>query len=442
MISGTAELWLENDDGVLEKKIIHEGAFFNVSPFKKHRIIALTDVITQEVSTPEVDDVIRIEDDTHRKDGRIDEEQQVPSVLILAAGLGTRLNKFTTNKNKALIPINNKAIISYIIEKFPKEYEIVIAVGYKKESLKEYCSIAHSDRKIIFVDVNGWEDSKVGPGYSAFQCKDYLQKPFYVVAADCIIDSDLPRLYEDWIGVSPTSYPEKYSTVKVDENGNVVEFVNKSNTGFDDAFIGLAGVWNYKIFWNELETDNKNWESVWAWKNPSVYPVLKAKKLTWIDTGNFDDLQKAKEHFKDKPISLSKNLEEVTYKVGTRFLKFNPQNRITKNRYERGIKLKNIIPKNFSGTENFIYYDWNDGITMYECNSLQTYMKFLSWYEDIVINSETYDAPELIKPFYVDKTEERKNMFLSRYGNSYATTEYTINGKKYPAIQEMLNKID
>ena len=79
---------------------------------------------------------------------------------------------------------------------------------------------------------------------------------------------------------------------------------------------------------------------------------------------------------------------------------------------------------------------------MYECNSLQTYMKFLSWYEDIVINSETYDAPELIKPFYVDKTEERKNMFLSRYGNSYATTEYTINGKKYPAIQEMLNKID
>ena len=36
------------------------GDFFNVSPPKKHRVIAITDIILQEVSTPEVDDVIRI----------------------------------------------------------------------------------------------------------------------------------------------------------------------------------------------------------------------------------------------------------------------------------------------------------------------------------------------------------------------------------------------
>ena len=50
------------------------GDFFTVEPPKKHRVIAITDIILQEVSTPEVDDVIRIEDDTNRGDGRLEHE--------------------------------------------------------------------------------------------------------------------------------------------------------------------------------------------------------------------------------------------------------------------------------------------------------------------------------------------------------------------------------
>lgn len=74
IIAGEAEVWLENDNGVVEKKQMKAGDFFNVSPPKKHRVIAITDIILQEVSTPEVDDVIRIQDDAGRPDGRIDTE--------------------------------------------------------------------------------------------------------------------------------------------------------------------------------------------------------------------------------------------------------------------------------------------------------------------------------------------------------------------------------
>jgi mannose-6-phosphate isomerase len=74
VIQGEAEVWLENDSGVVEKFLMKEGDFFNVTPPKKHRIIAVTDLILQEVSTPEVDDVIRIEDDSERGDGRIEAE--------------------------------------------------------------------------------------------------------------------------------------------------------------------------------------------------------------------------------------------------------------------------------------------------------------------------------------------------------------------------------
>jgi len=75
IIAGQAEIWLENlATGEIEKKVLGPGTFFDVHPPQKHRVIALTDVILQEVSTPHVDDVIRIQDDAGRANGRIESE--------------------------------------------------------------------------------------------------------------------------------------------------------------------------------------------------------------------------------------------------------------------------------------------------------------------------------------------------------------------------------
>ena len=87
IIEGTAEVWLENDQGVVEKKIMNAGDFFDVVPPRKHRVIALTDIVLQEVSTPHVDDVVRIGDEFNRVDGKVEAEHKTPAVLILAAGL-------------------------------------------------------------------------------------------------------------------------------------------------------------------------------------------------------------------------------------------------------------------------------------------------------------------------------------------------------------------
>jgi mannose-6-phosphate isomerase-like protein (cupin superfamily) len=76
IIDGEAEVWLENAAGVVEKLQLKKDDFFTVLPGRKHRIIAKTDVILQEVSTPEVDDVVRLEDDSSRPSGRIESEHK------------------------------------------------------------------------------------------------------------------------------------------------------------------------------------------------------------------------------------------------------------------------------------------------------------------------------------------------------------------------------
>lgn len=52
------------------------GISFNVSPGYVHRVVALTDLTFIEASTPELDDVIRLQDDTGREHGRISKEHE------------------------------------------------------------------------------------------------------------------------------------------------------------------------------------------------------------------------------------------------------------------------------------------------------------------------------------------------------------------------------
>jgi len=49
----------------------------DVMPMSVHRLQALTDILLCEVSTPELDDVVRISDDSGRQDGRVESEHKV-----------------------------------------------------------------------------------------------------------------------------------------------------------------------------------------------------------------------------------------------------------------------------------------------------------------------------------------------------------------------------
>ena len=440
IISGEAEIWLENDEGVVEKKIMKAGEYFNVTPPKKHRVIALTDIILQEVSTPEVDDVIRIDDEFARANGKIEGEHQTPAVLILAAGLGTRLGNLTKEINKALLPINNRAIISHIIDKFPKEYEFIIAIGYKGDSVREYCELAFPTHKFTFVEIDNVDGYASGPGYSALQCKSYLQRPFYIATCDCLIDSPMPHLDGNWLGIHPTSYPEKYSTVQLSGN-DIIRYSNKNENGYDMAFIGLAGIWDYGVFWEQLEDNIVEGEIVSAFKTPSNYPTFKAKKLKWLDTGNLDDLNKTKEYLNDKPLSLQKDNSEITYKEGNTFIKFTPNKSVLDNRIIRAKELGNKIPDNFKYTNNFISYKWQEGSTLYEIDMFEVYVKFLEELKSN-ISTQSPNSVEHIKKFYVDKTNERLNLFINKNNINYYVESHNINGIDYPSMESIFSKID
>lgn len=68
ILSGTMAFELQGDDGEMVTHTLTAGMAAHIQPHRKHRMEAVTDVEVLEVSTPELGDVVRHEDDYGRTD--------------------------------------------------------------------------------------------------------------------------------------------------------------------------------------------------------------------------------------------------------------------------------------------------------------------------------------------------------------------------------------
>ena len=81
--------------------------------------------------------------------------------LMLAAGMGKRLGKYTQNATKCMDPVNGKTLIEYAIESLIaagiKKFTLV--VGYKKEVLKNFLKGKYPEIKIEYIDNDVFEST-------------------------------------------------------------------------------------------------------------------------------------------------------------------------------------------------------------------------------------------------------------------------------------------
>ena len=76
VLSGEAEVFLENEDGEMESKVYGPGTGWTVPTGKKHRVYAKTDFTILEAQSPHLNDIIRFQDDTNRTSGTVKTEHE------------------------------------------------------------------------------------------------------------------------------------------------------------------------------------------------------------------------------------------------------------------------------------------------------------------------------------------------------------------------------
>ena len=370
-------------------------------------------------------------------------------VCILAAGAGKRMLDLSKNFNKALLPINYKASISHIIEKFPKEIEIIVAVGHEKEKVSQYLTCAHQDRKIKIVEIDKISGKGSGPGYSLLACKNFLKCPFIFFSVDTIVMETIPLPEKNWMGVAPIKNPSNYCSVSIRDN-LIDKLHDKIKSNDKNAFIGLAGIKDYEIFFKALEKNDtlvQNEKQVSngfeALINQKLYSIF----FTWHDIGNIEGYKKTKEKFSN--IKEEFNFEkknEYLYFVEDKVIKYFSDKDIIKKRFLRAKSLTGLCPVINLKTDFFYSYEKVNGNILYDQKNPTIVSKLLSWLDKnlwikkTLEKSKNDDFKIECKKFYFDKTKNRLNTYYEKY--SLKDVSQKINGKKIDTTSNLMSKID
>ena len=234
-------------------------------------------------------------------------------VLLTTSGTGSRLGELTKNTNKALVLINEKATIDYILSSYSKDTEFVVTLGYLGKQVKDFLTKNYPDRHFEFITV----DTYIGDGssllYSMRTAKSALQCPFIFHACDTIVVEPVPPPTENWIAgyIVDKNIPEsefkQYRTHKI-VAGSLAKMLDKGVPGFDSIHIGMIGIQDYTQFWETLEEIYTADPMNQAFGDVPIIEKLLEKKTkvkwipfkTWLDTGNIPALEKTEAYFVDQ----------------------------------------------------------------------------------------------------------------------------------------------
>ncbi len=371
---------------------------------------------------------------------------KIQTVCVLTAGKGTRTGALGLQLNKALHPIDGKAIISHIIEKFPTETEFVVGIGYLGEQVRQYLQIAHANRRFTFVAVDNYEGLGSGPGYSLLCCREYLQKPFYFVSCDTLWDNVLDwSMTDNWLGVARINPSESrnYCNLKIIDN-RVMELRDK--VYIDDvtfqAFVGLCHIKDFLVFWTALEND----ETV-AGEHQISNGIkaligkthVHARTIEWTDVGDADKYKKTVGRYENYDFSKQ---NEALYIVNRKVIKFFVDATVTQRRVKKSKLNPGVFPPITHHVGQFYAYDFQPGETLYRANNRETFQRLLDWLGANLWQPGSVDRGIMrttCLKFYRDKTLERLEMFHQKY--AAADTGSCVNGRDIPATSGLLARV-
>ncbi len=113
--------------------------------------------------------------------------------IIFAAGLGSRLRPITDKTPKPLVKINDKEILSFILDAFEKGgiKNVIICMGYKKETIKNFC---RDYRKLNFTFIENKKFNISNNLYSLYLAKNFLDDDLILIDGDTILH---PRIVNE-----------------------------------------------------------------------------------------------------------------------------------------------------------------------------------------------------------------------------------------------------
>ena len=219
--------------------------------------------------------------------------------MILAAGIGSRMQPLTKELPKPLLEVGGLSLIERAINNL-KDFgvnEFVINVSYLGDQIKTALESINKVSNIIFID----EPFPYGTGGALVNARDYLgNKPFILSSSDILFNADFNQLpvKTDAAHLIATNNPDHNQEGDFSLEKEAV-FINDGLNDFTYSGISLL---NPKILDEHLSLRYPF--DLW---NTILRPLIVKSQVTahfddslWIDVGTVDRLELARNVLKDE----------------------------------------------------------------------------------------------------------------------------------------------
>src|SRR6188768_3646895 len=145
-------------------------------------------------------------------------------LVILVAGVGSKLRPHTHTQPKSLVPIAGKPILGHIIDSMLDQHitEFIVIIGYLGEKIKSYLLNEYPFLKITFLV----QEPRLGLAHAIYQAKDLVEneKEIAICLGDTIVSTNLKEFLEidgSALAVKKIESPGRFGVAETDKNGIV-----------------------------------------------------------------------------------------------------------------------------------------------------------------------------------------------------------------------------
>lgn len=228
-------------------------------------------------------------------------------VVILAAGLGSRLKDLTQDCPKAMVKVLNKPLIDYTLDMidFSQINNVYVIGGYKIEVLKNHLE----QKKIKKIKVIENKDYQAGSTLTVEKALPFIEDNFLLMNVDHIYSPEFFKRIlkasnpDKIIAMSDSDRVLVADDMKIElSSNNTIKKISKQLSVFQKGYIGMSFIGK-----NQLQTYKKavetvknqtqskaNVEAVLDYLAPQIgIEVLDLSGIGWYEVDNQEDLTNA-----------------------------------------------------------------------------------------------------------------------------------------------------
>ena len=176
--------------------------------------------------------------------------------IMMAGGKGTRLRPLTLLRPKPMIPLVNKPIIQYTVDRLKKFgfNDIIMTLNYMSTNIKNYFKDGSDFGVDIRYSVEKWP---LGTGGSVKKAEKYINNTFMVVSGDVLTDVNFKEVLDFHkekgalvtMVLTEVEDPTHFGIAVMDKEKKITEYLEKPSP--EDAFSNMANTGIY-IFEPEI----------------------------------------------------------------------------------------------------------------------------------------------------------------------------------------------